>query len=295
MSESRVASARQCFFGNVAISVDEQIKLEKSFFKSISLPNGTHKTTAPHRLRDVDEITCNLLGNKKTVRLVDVGISSGISTLELLNHLESRGIEVSGIGVDICIRAYLRSFLGMDVLFDREGNVLQVATPFFARGRPYRSMKSLRSRFLGLAMDLLESSLARRWLRSSRRSRALNLVSPRLLERNDFQVVEHDVALSMREWDNSFDLIRAANLLNVDYFSPTHIGKMVVNLTSWLNEGGLLVICRTDATDGTNHGSFYCKQGSPVRLQHVHRMGRGYELESFLIDLFCQGPQVTNK
>ncbi len=295
MYNKRVASARQVFLGNASVSVDDQTKLEKSFFKSISLPNGTHKTTAPHRLTDVDQITCNLLANRKAVRLLDVGISSGITTLELLNHFESRGIDVSGIGVDICIRAYLRSFLGIEVLSDPEGNVLQVATPFFARGRPHPSQESLQSKVLGLGIDLLESSLVRRGLLSSRRSRALKLVSPRLLDRNDFQIVEHDVALCMREWDDSFDLVRAANVLNVDYFSPSHVGKMVLNLASWLKEGGLLAICRTNATDGSNHGSFYCKQESPSRLQHVHRMGQGYELEYLIDELFCKAPQATNQ
>lgn len=285
MPNSRVATARQVFLGNMSVSLDEQVKLEKSFFKSISLPNGTHKTTAPNRLADVDQNTFNLLANRNTVRLLDVGISSGITTLELLNYFESRGVEVSGIGVDICVRAYLQSFLGMDILLDPEGNVLQVATPLFARGRPHPSQKSLRSKILGLGMDLIESSLARKLLKNLRRSRALNLVSPRLLERDNFHVVEHDVALFKPEWDESFDLVRVANVLNVDYFSPPYIGIILVNLVSWLKKGGLLAICRTNPVDGCNHCSFYSKGEATGRLQHVHRMGHGYELESLINDL----------
>jgi SAM-dependent methyltransferase len=282
MHRIRVASARQVLLGQRPISTEKLIKLERSFFQSVCLPNGTHKTTAPGRLKDVDQIIYEHLDNKKTVRLLDVGISSGITTIELLRHLESRHIQTYGTGVDISVRGYLTSILGVDVLRDPDGNVLQVATPFFARGRPHHSQKSIASKLLRLGMDLLESSLARKWLLNSRRSQCLNLVSPLLLGRRDFKVVEHDIAVPIPEWEASFDLIRVANVLNLDYFSPSAIAVMIENLASWLKAGGVLAICRTKASDGSNHGSLYQKQGSVPWLQHVCRFGQGHEIDEMI-------------
>ena len=146
MYSTRVASARQVFFDRQTVSADKRTEREKSFFKSLSLPNGTHKTTAPGRLTDVDRIVHEHLGNVQSVRLLDVGISSGVTTLELLNHLEAHGCRVSGVGVDTCVHVFLKSFFGIDVLYDHAGNVLQVATPLFARGRPQPSQKSFQSK-----------------------------------------------------------------------------------------------------------------------------------------------------
>jgi hypothetical protein len=283
MKKPPVASARQVFLGSRPAPPDEQAVLERSFFKSISLANGTHKTTAPARLSDVDRMIGEQFERGTAVRLLDVGISSGVTTLELLDQLERRGVRVSGVGVDICVRAYLWSFLGVDVLYDSKGNVLQVATPFFARGRPHRSQKSIQSRLLGRGMDFLQSSCVRR-LAKPEKSRPLALVSQRLLCRGDFAVVEHDVALSEPAWAGSFDLIRAANVLNLDYFSPPQLTTMLKNLTSWLKGGGLLAVCRTSGDDGSNHGSFYRRRDDSPRLRLESRLGRGSELDPLIAE-----------
>jgi hypothetical protein len=283
MKKQRVASARQVLLGSRPAPPDEQAALERSFFKCLCLANGTHKTTSPARLDDVDRMICEQFERGASVRLLDVGISSGVTTLELLDRLVGGGVRPGGVGVDVCVRAYLRSFLGIDVLYDSGGNVLQVATPFFARGRPHHSQKSLRSRLLRRGLDLLELSCVRRWAKSGR-SRPLALVSQRLLRRGGFTVVEHDVALPVAAWEGSFDLIRAANVLNLDYFSPPRLLTMLKNLTSWLKEGGLLAVCRTSGDDGSNHGSFYRRRGDSPRLRLERRFGRGSELDPLIAE-----------
>lgn len=295
MTTARVASARQVFLENHLIPLDERTAIENSFFKSLSMPNGSHKTTAPNRLTDVDQVTYDLLKDKKTVCLQDIGISSGVTTIELVNHLESRGIEVSGIGVDVCVKAYLKSFFGIDILLNEQGYILQVAAPGFARGRPHPSQKALRSKLLTIGMDLLQSSLVRRCLLNSGSLLPLDLVSPRLVGHRDFRVVEHDISIPMLEWNECFDLVRAANVLNLDYFPVSQIVGMVTNLVAWLKEDGILAICRTEATSGTNHGSFYRKKTSPVRLQQIYRMGEGYELERTINESFSAGLQAVEQ
>jgi hypothetical protein len=291
MDGTRVASARQVFLRARPAPLDEQVRLENSFFKSICLPNGTHKTTARDRLADVDEVIGDHFRDSPSVRLLDVGISSGVTTLELIDRLEARGTRAGGVGIDICVRGFVWSFLGIDLLHDAEGHVLQVATPFFARGRPHRSQKSLRSRLLRLGMDVFEASPVPRWVARSRRSRPVSLVSPRLLGRGDFEVVEHDVARPMPAWEGTFDLVRVANVLNRDYFEPSHVVTMVKNLTSWLKVGGVLVICSTSAADGRNHGSFYHRRSAGPGLEPGHGFGQGYELEPVLHEAGCVRPR----
>ena len=260
MNPFQVASARQLFTCDRSCSPEELVRREESFFRSIHLPNDTSKTTFPGRLTDLDLTLRRLIRPRSQVHLFDVGISSGITTLELIDTLEHSGCRVTGIGVDSRIRTLLRSFLGLDILYDGKGNILQIATRTLARGRPRESQRSARSWLLRRMIDLLESTVVRRWLACPDRSRPIALVSPRLAERPGFAIVEHDVLDPKPDWLNSFDLIRAANVLNLAYFSPPQLSIIVGNLVQWLRVGGLLAVCRTNELDGQNHGSVFMRE-----------------------------------
>src|SRR5205823_4110252 len=106
MTRIRIASARQVFLRGQSEPTEDRVHQEWSFFHSVGLRNGTHKTTAPARLANVDELVCELLRGQTAVTLLDVGISSGITTLELLERLDRNGIRGGGVGVDICVRGY---------------------------------------------------------------------------------------------------------------------------------------------------------------------------------------------
>src|SRR5262245_45655608 len=112
MAINYVPSARQVLCQNLARSVSDHMAMENVFFSSIRLPNGARKTTAAARLADIDRAVCEHLRCNRRVHLLDVGISSGITTLELLSRLEAQGAKASGVGMDLCNWGMLRSFLG---------------------------------------------------------------------------------------------------------------------------------------------------------------------------------------
>ena len=98
MTSLRVASARQVFLRIPPAPAPDQDRMERTFFKSITAANGTHKTTAPNRLADVDRAVCDRLAGSPAVYLLDVGLSYGVTTIELLDALEGRGVGVTGVG-----------------------------------------------------------------------------------------------------------------------------------------------------------------------------------------------------
>jgi hypothetical protein len=282
MRAHRVASARSVFSANESTPAEELVALERNFFRSICLPNGTHKTTSPSRLHDVDQVLGECLPVGAPIHLLDVGISSGVTTLELLDSIESQGHEVTGVGVDIRLHAYLKSWFGLDILHDADGHVLQVATPFFAKGRPDHPLLTARSRALQVFLNSVERHVVRRWLRSLEASTRITLVSPRILHRRGFRIVEQDIAKPIPEWAESYDVVRAANILNRSYFAPEVLARMVANLAACLRAGGLLVVCRTKE-DGTNDGTIFRKQSAPSAFLPIRRVGLGSEIEPLLL------------
>jgi hypothetical protein len=228
------SSARRVLLDS-SIAGQDRIALERAFFKYIRLPNGTHKTTSDGRLTDVDEVLVSLLpADAESIRLMDVGISSGVTTLELIDHLSDAGYNVSGVGVDIRIHAYLRRRLGVDILFDSD----------------------------------------------------VMLVTPRLLDHRDFQILEHDITKQLPDRIGRFDLIRAANVLNISYFEPQVLRDVVSGFLPLLKPLGLFLICRTDESDGANHGTIFQKHGTGLRV--LRRIGKGSELEPLLKFSTCE-------
>ena len=174
--------------------------------------------------------------------------------------------------------AKLQSLLGLDLLFDSKGNLLQVATPLFARGRPESTQTSLMGKLLARGMDILESRLVQRLLVNTRTTKAVRLVTPRLLRHDSFRVVEHDLVNPMPGWVQTFDLIRIANVLNLSVQSQACLRTALKNVAVWLKDDGYLVVCRTGETDALNHGTVYCKRQSRPGLILVQRIGAGSEL-----------------
>ncbi len=89
-----IPSARDVFFGGPRSS-EEQRSLEDRFFHCLRMPNWTHKETKAGRLVAFDDLILGALPQAlpqgRPLRVLDVGVASGITTLDLANRLEGAG------------------------------------------------------------------------------------------------------------------------------------------------------------------------------------------------------------
>jgi hypothetical protein len=103
-------------------------KQEAAFFASIRLRNGTFKTTNHHRLDDLNMLVIGEWQklDRKPRQIMDVGVSSGISSLEWADALTRAGIDAEILATDLYMRgSVVRLLPGDEVLLDRDGKVLQ--------------------------------------------------------------------------------------------------------------------------------------------------------------------------
>ena len=129
-------------------------------------------------------------------------------------------------------------------------------------------------------MSFLEEHIVRRW--SVTKGTPVRMLSPRLQSRNGFITLEHDITQPLQIPDQ-FDVIRAANVLNLAYFDVPTIVRIVRNLMAKLRDGGFLFVARTD-TDQSNHGTLFV-QARAGTVKVVDRLGRGSEIERHIVDL----------
>jgi hypothetical protein len=288
----RVPTANALFFDETVRDADQLERLEHLFFRNIRLPNGTFKTTYRRRLDDLNALVRLHLPPRQPLDCMDVAVSSGVSTLEWIESLAESGIQCRMTAGDAQVHAYLLSIGSkLRVLVDRSGCPLQYDVAGTGLSSPLR--KGCRLKFFLPALVLrtagwvLKGTLSKparaaqgaRW---GLRWRPLKLVSPSICNHPALEVVEDDI-LANRNYVQCFDVVRAANILNLIYFNETSLAAMLANLRRRLRDGGRLIVCRTKP-DGINHGTVFGLDPHR-RLQVLARLNEGSEIEKIALSL----------
>jgi hypothetical protein len=292
--ESDVPTAYELFFSGRRFEPRERTELEKLFFSNVRLRNGTFKTTNHRRLDDLNELVNRHLPGARPLRIMDVAVSSGVSTAEWVESLDRLQTRYEMVAGDISVRALLISAgFGLRLLTDRSAFPLQ----YDLRGYAVRADAGKRQR-LRHAAPLLWLSVARLLARRSLRRidsaqspvhparafglkvRQVRLLSEKLQSLDNVEVVEDDILVDSH-FQNSLHIVRAANILNLVYFSKPTLAKMVTNLRARLKHGGMLVVCRT-LDSGVNHGTIF-KLADGGQFEVIARLNDGSEIESIVL------------
>jgi hypothetical protein len=292
---ARPPSAYQVYFGARDTEPDRLQRLEDDFFGTIWLRNGTSKYTYRRRLDDLNDLVRTLLPNARPLSIMDVAVSSGVSTAEWLEELQKNGIDCTMVAGDAMIDAFLISAgQAVRILVDRTGFMMNLEIMGRSiRLPPPRSRGAWRDpRVLNLlracSPPILRAAL-RRFQRSPASGRRLGLVCtpiklvcPSLTAHAAIKWVEDDI-LRDRSYSRSFHVVRAANILNRGYFDDRTLTAMLLNLRERLLPQGLLVICRTHA-DNRNTGTVF-RMESDGRFSALSHVNEGSEITNLVLDL----------
>jgi hypothetical protein len=233
--------------------------------------------TSSGRLSDVNAAIASCLPRGIALEALDVGISSGVSTVEWLEALEKLGYECSMTALDRVLRARLYRFGHIEVLAETNTHTLLIHTGRRAFVRPARSIAQWRNRFVRSAFWLTD--WLARLFHGVGAGREVRLVSRRLHSRPEIRLVEHDLFSPAPDWMGRFHVVRVANVLNRGYFSEPILRAGLRNAGDWVRRGGLLAIARTER-DGRNHASIFCRENE--RFAIVNRVGAGSEVETLV-------------
>ncbi|MGA9800299.1 MAG: hypothetical protein WBQ68_14905 [Terriglobales bacterium] len=248
--------------------------VEKAFFSRVFVPNRSVKTTYAKRLDDLNAVAFRHIAkiNESPVKIMDVGMSSGISTAEWRDQLAAQQIDFDLTGTDLTIDALLYSYSNYGMLFDRKGNLLHF--DLWGKGWPPHQ-RGIKFHYL---RQLVTSSVFRcaSAFGGKIETTPVKLLSRGFSDNGRCRAVEDDLAqANPPAFQRAFHVIRAANILNLAYFAESTLRTMLNTLKERLKDGGLLLVCRTDGA--TNNGTVF--QLSSSRLVAVDRIGAGSEIE----------------
>ena len=263
-------------------------EMEQEFFTSIMGKNKTYKTTYHDRFSEIDQLLVRQVraGTMRASHVLDVGVSSGISTLELFKALSADGSDVNLVATDVLIDADIVGVApGCHALIDKSGFPLMFDV--FGRGvKPWITATDYKNgKFvLRKLTNVLFTGIARRALNhpDDARVRHVQLITPRLSAERGIAVCHDDIAQYNARFAGRFDLIRAANILNKNYFENDTLIAMVGNLKRYLaGDGNCLLVVRTHQ-NSTNHGTLF-RMSKGQRFEVVTRFGDGSEIEELVL------------
>lgn len=259
---------------------------EARFFNALKTANDTFKRTSAGRLAVIDrEVVARVAQARASIaEVLDLGISAGVTTLELRDALAAAGHNPRVTGTDLSVRAALVPLpLGCCALVQPPGHVLQYEVAGRAV-RPWRRRLDYVTG-MGAAAWLVDRAFRATVLARSDqpgRHRPVALVTRRLAEAGDIAIVEDDVTVANPALVGRFDLVRAANLLNRHYFTPEALAAAVANVRSYLKGAGAwLLVLRTHGED--DHRGTLFRMNDMGRLQAELRWGGGSEIEAMLL------------
>jgi len=237
---------------------------EAAFFNRIRPTNGVYKLTADHRMDDLNEIVLSRWDATafRPKEIMDVGVSSGITTVEWLESLSGSGLKVHMVATDVSLSAYVvplwpRAY----ALKTADGHVLAVFGP---TNRILRGLGRVAARC------------------RSRREKLL-LVSPRALRCDAIEWAEDDVlAPNSTQFLRRFDVIRAANILNLCYFNGDQLRCAVAKLKERLAGPAARLIVNRTWGDGSNHATMF-KLTEAGHFEAEVRLGQGSEIEDVVL------------
>lgn len=256
------------------------VKTEDNFFAGIRLADKTFKTTASGRMLDLDSMTVRLACDRgwRSPAVIDVGVSSGVTTIDLLAAMVSNGLKPTVTATDLAIRAAIFAVApGIRLLTDRAGNPLQYELFGLGIRAWNRRLDFITGYFL---LTRVAHSFAMRLSKS--RLMDVKLISRLGMSsaRNVVEFFEDDLAIQNPSFANRFDIVRAANVLNRSYFEAAKLRIMIANLKTYARKSGALIIINRTHQDGTNHGTVFQTSDSGVHV--VQRIGNGSEIESLV-------------
>jgi len=290
-----VPTAFELYFGSGSRDPWHLAELEEGFFHSLGLRNGTRKTTWRHRLDDLNALVQKHLPPERPLEIMDVAVSSGVSTAEWLDSLERAAIECRMLAGDAVVDAFVIS-LGrfLRALVDRTGYLMQLelagrairTPPPRRRDRirylPFTALMNATTRLFGTALRTWDGTQPDPMRRLGVTCRPVKLMSLALRRRHRIEAIEDDILVSS-SYGGRFHVVRAANILNRAYFDTLTLERMLVNLRARLRPHGLLVVCRTSET-GLNNATVFALE-EDGRFSALTRLNEGSEITDLVLRL----------
>jgi hypothetical protein len=240
-------------------------------YSDVPTTNGTSKQTQRGRFQDLEPIVLELLSATRTPRIHDVGVSSGITSVDLYEALLKKDFAAALVVSDQYAVYYWIEHNGGVAFYDADG-ILRYA---YKRGVVGSAEDSSWFPISRAVFKQFESPLP-----CGVEPHSIELYHPallRLVRAGKVKTCTYDVFTTKSPPE--YDFVRCMNLLNPKYFNQSDLLRALHNIGTSVRDGGVFQLGRT-MPDGLNHVSFFVRVGT--RFERAREVRDGSEIKSLL-------------
>lgn len=270
-----------------SLSMEQKSRLFNRIMRQL-LIGGVWKTTSRQRLASSTGLMLKLLPPAAgPCRFLDIGCADGSSSWETHQTLRRQGVALQTCCADrdtflLSGRAGLLEFFYTGSM---EPFLCRVAGIFMLRLYPEQHRDFLSKKLAAV----LRRYFARKGLNGD--AERISLKNPLLDASPDLSYERCDVFEKRADFQERFDVVRCANLLNLSYFSEAEILSALKTLSGYLKEGGYLIVSKSDdqevesgvlaqKKEGTLQVREAFNQGSEISRLIGGQPGRGLKREN---------------
>lgn len=266
--------------------------------------DGSWKCSRATRLKELDERLVAVLQSRglKPSLFMDVGMGNGTSTVDTIRRLSQAGLPVQTIATDRNLEGYVVPLnRHLDLLVEDNGHILMIEGRGWTLSPVCNGWDYLTGKFLfkrGLAA-WARQRIARLGLPLPPTPGGPNsaagpiagpflLVTPELKNRSDVVIRQEDILEPLpADLIGVADVVRIANVLRRDRFSPAQLSQIAHNLRQRCREGAILLVGRHLGREGEDHkrGYTFFEALGGGGFQVLERVGGGSEVEECFTEL----------
>jgi hypothetical protein len=241
-------------------------------YSTLIMENKTSKQTRKNRFKELDNLTLDVAKNFNHPNILDMGVSNGITTLELHELLSSSRINFSLSATDKFYKIQVFKNNLTTIVFDSNQkisaiHVLGIFLSDILSGKYFLSKILFKILSSILKIDLnktMEVSLFHKSFQDLIVSKSITFLEYDIFEKNGTK---------------TYDFIRVMNLLNLGYFEKEKIEIALKNIKSLLRNGGFLLVGRT--FNDINDASVYKLDDTKFTL--INSINSGSEIHHLII------------
>ena len=239
-------------------------------FSFIRYGDKTSKHTSANRFFDLDNLVLKNL-NDSDNKILDIGISSGITSFELYEKLIKSKKKFKLSLCDKFSKFYYQSGF-FDIVYDHKKNkknIYFLKILFDANLSPIFFISKFFYYFISLFSN------------KSSNYREINLLDIKILtkiEKGEIEYFDLDIFNSFLKQEYSF--VRCMNVLNLSYFSEDKILVGIRNIFKLLRDEGHLIIGRTN-DKGINNVSLYIKKKNKFKV--LKKVNKGCDINHLIL------------
>jgi hypothetical protein len=260
---------------------------ESEFYSRLKMSNGTFKMTRPARFDAFEANFGPAIGarRERIRRVLDVGVSTGVTTLEFSKFLRGLQIDARITATDLYIDAALMDAApGVRILSDAEGWPLQYDV-FGIPVRPWiRRLDYVTLAALPLTLARLLAHRRAKALIARGAAQPVRMLTRETAETDRVEFIENDVFAPTPSLERRFHLVRAANILNLTYFPAERIAVALGNLRRYMAGPGSMLWISRNGVNGGESGTLFELRGDG-RFEVLSRAGEGSEIESLVLGM----------